>query len=293
FQATRNAALQAGLAVWLVILGLSLVNYLLRYWRWAWYLQKLTRLDIPTRWHMAYYFCGFALSTTPGKAGETLRSLYLRRHGVSYRHSLSTFFGERYLDLLSIVLLSSAAVFVFDGYAPLTLLIGLVALGALWLLHSKTALQALSSWSHRHPGRTGRTLAQLLGLVQSSIILLRSRELFVGLLAGTIAWLAEAVGFWFLLRGLGQDVSVLMAVGIYSLAILVGAISFLPGGLGSTEAVMALLLVSAGIDKPVAIAATLICRIATLWFAVFLGLATMGLLATRGVAPLPGREVEA
>ena len=85
----------------------------------------------------------------------------------------------------------------------------------------------------------------------------------------------------------------MMAVSIYGIAVLVGALSFLPGGLGSTELVMGLLLVSLGVDKPVAVAATLICRIATLWFAVFIGVGVAGVLAMKGVSPsLSSQQVE-
>jgi uncharacterized protein (TIRG00374 family) len=65
--------------------------------------------------------------------------------------------------------------------------------------------------------------------------------------------------------------SVLLAVGIYSISVLAGALSFIPSGLGSTEAVMVLLLTLVGADTPTAVAATLICRLAILWFAVVIG----------------------
>ena len=52
---------------------------------------------------------------------------------------------------------------------------------------------------------------------------------------------------------------------------LVGGLSFLPGGLGSSEAVMITLLAVNGLPHSAAITATLICRLATLWFAVALG----------------------
>jgi len=292
FHATRDAILRVGITGWLVILGLSLFNYALRYWRWDWYLRKLTHVAIPQRWHLAYYLCGFALSTTPGKAGETVRSLYLKRHGVAYSHAFSTFFVERFLDLLSIVLISSAAAFLFDGYGPVVLITGVVVFGSLPLLHSSKMLGWLAAWSQRHQGRVGKALEHLITLLKSSAMLLKNRELFVGLITGVVAWLSEAVGFWFLLHTLGQDISVLMAVSIYGVAVLVGAISFLPGGLGSTEAVMGLLLVSLGVDKPLAVAATLICRIATLWFAVFMGLIVASVLALRGITPVPGEEVK-
>lgn len=292
FHATRDAILDVGWVGWSVILGLSLLNYALRYWRWEWYLHKLSQVRVPHRWHLSYYFCGFALSTTPGKAGETVRSLYLKRHGISYGNTLSTFFVERFLDLLSIVLISSAAAILFEGYGPVVAITGVVVFAALPLLHSPAVLRLLVSAGERFPGKIATALEHLVALLKSSAMLLKNRELFVGLLTGVIAWLAEAIGFWYLLHILGQDVSVLMAVSIYGVAVLVGAISFLPGGLGSTEAVMSLLLISLGVDKSVALAATLICRIATLWFAVFIGIIVAGVLAMRGITPLPSEEVK-
>ena len=65
-------------------------------------------------------------------------------------------------------------------------------------------------------------------------------------------------------------------MGIYAISVLAGAVSFIPGGLGSTEAVMGLLLVLVGAEPATAIAATIICRLATLWFAVVIGVVVVG-----------------
>ena len=61
------------------------------------------------------------------------------------------------------------------------------------------------------------------------------------------------------------------ATGIYSVAIIVGALSFLPGGLGSTEAVMVALLAAHGYTMPDAMLLTLVYRFLTLWFAIAIG----------------------
>jgi uncharacterized protein (TIRG00374 family) len=74
-------------------------------------------------------------------------------------------------------------------------------------------------------------------------------------------------------------------VAIYAAAVLLGAISFLPGGLGGTEAAMIFMLVKVGFDVTSATAITFICRVATLWFAVALGLLTMLILPKLGIYP--------
>ena len=67
-------------------------------------------------------------------------------------------------------------------------------------------------------------------------------------------------------------ISLEFAVFIYALSMLVGGLSFLPGGLGSAEAVMIALLILKGMAMPTAVAATVFIRLATLWFAVLIGL---------------------
>jgi uncharacterized protein (TIRG00374 family) len=69
--------------------------------------------------------------------------------------------------------------------------------------------------------------------------------------------------------------SIQMALFIYAFSMLVGAISFLPGGLGGTEATMVALLMLNKIAQPQAVAATVLIRLATLWFAVALGVIAM------------------
>jgi len=60
-------------------------------------------------------------------------------------------------------------------------------------------------------------------------------------------------------------------------------LSFLPGGLGVTEGAMTLALVegAAHFDRASAVAATLLTRLATLWFAVVLGIGFLALARRR------------
>jgi glycosyltransferase 2 family protein len=60
---------------------------------------------------------------------------------------------------------------------------------------------------------------------------------------------------------------------VFSVGSLAGALSFLPGGLGVAEASMTGLIRALGdVTKASAAAATVLIRLATLWFAVALGL---------------------
>ena len=113
-------------------------------------------------------------------------------------------------------------------------------------------------------------------------MLLAPQAVILGLALGLLAWGAEGVGLWVLgALAPGATMTVGAAVGIYAVAIVVGAISFLPGGLGTTEAVMVALLLRQGCTMPEALLLTLACRLLTLWFAVVLGWLAVGILKLR------------
>jgi uncharacterized protein (TIRG00374 family) len=113
---------------------------------------------------------------------------------------------------------------------------------------------------------------KLLNMLRSSSVLLRSGPLYIGLVLGVLAWFAEGYGLYIVLERLGAITPLLLAAGIYGVSVLAGAVSFVPGGLGGTELVMGSLLLLAGVDAPIAVSAVIICRLATLWFAVLIGL---------------------
>jgi glycosyltransferase 2 family protein len=266
-----GAISRVDLQVWILILSLSSLNYLLRFGRWHWYLARLGHALPPLR-HLTYYLAGFALTTTPGKMGEAIRSLYLKPHGVSYIDSLAAFFVERLLDLLAVLLLALLVGLLFsDVWWPAicaaTLIAGFVA------VLTRRGLQQfiIARLNQRRSLRLQRFGGHLNSLMQSSQALLSSRVLIAGIMLGLIAWGAEGVGFYLILRAFEVEVTAPVATGVYAAGVLIGALSFIPGGLGSTEAAMVVMLSVLGMDTSSSIAATIVCRVATLWFAVALG----------------------
>lgn len=264
------AVVTAGATVLFGLLALSLLNYLLRFLRWAHYLRLLDA-HVPWRDNLAAYFSGFALTTSPGKLGETLRSVLLKPCGVPVPVSLAAFFAERVSDLLAILVL--AAIGLWD-YAPARPVVGLalfLVFVALLLAQWRVLLRAIEHWAVLRQQGWARLLVKLCAIVLHFRRCFSPSAMMMGLALGLVAWLAEGVGFWWLLDALGHPLPVTRAVFVYAFAMLVGGLSFLPGGLGSSEAVMIGLLSVYGLPEAVAVTATLICRLATLWFAVALG----------------------
>lgn len=269
------AVVQVGPWVMAGLLALSLVNYLLRFLRWGRYLALLDA-PVPWRINLDAYFSGFALTTSPGKVGEMLRSVLLKPHGVPSAASLAAFFAERVSDLLSILVLAAVGLW---AYAPARPIVGLAlaAVVVALLLVQRTALiAAIDRWADARPQKWARLVVKLCEVVLHFRRCFSLPAMSMGLALGVVAWFAEGLGFWWLLVALDHPLPLSTAVFIYAFAMLVGALSFLPGGLGGSEAAMVALLTLNGLPEASAVSATLICRLATLWFAVGLGAIFLG-----------------
>ncbi|MBI5907637.1 MAG: UPF0104 family protein, partial [Burkholderiales bacterium] len=99
---------------------------------------------------------------------------------------------------------------------------------------------------------------------------LASRPL-VGFGLTGVAWAAQGLAVWLLCREAGLPIAPLQAAGFYALAMVGGALSMLPAGLGGTEALLTGLLVAQGASAALALSITVAVRVVTLWLAVAIG----------------------
>lgn len=269
------AIVRVGFIGTIITLTLSLVNYGLRFVRWQKFLALLGH-QVPYRESLGIYIAGFGLTILPGKAGETIRSLFLKHHGVTYPESLAAFFSEHFSNLISMLLLVSIGLWVYpEAQVIVAILAGLI-LVVLVVLQQTRWLKMLGSFVQRRlPGRLGELAAHSVEIVLHSGRCFRFPMLLLGIALGLVAWGAEGLAFYYIMQTLGSDMSLQVALFIYAFSMLVGAISFLPGGLGGTEATMVTLLILNNVAQPQAVAATVIIRLATLWFAVALGILSL------------------
>ncbi len=226
------------------ILGLTLGNYLLRFLKWHYYLRVLGVRDLPWSTSLLVFLSGLAMVVTPGKVGEWLKS-YL-------------------WPLLTI------------GLAGLGL--ALMAQGTpLWL----RLLSRLPPWP-----LVERLVGPLRLFLQSARALLAPHRLLLGVGLGVVSWGGECLAFALVLAGLGAGLDLGLireAAFAFAVAGLLGALSFLPGGLGVAEgSLTGLVLVRGLLSEPArAVAAALLIRLGTLWFGVALGWLALALLLRR------------
>jgi len=275
WQEVVDAASRIGFAGILIALLLSLVNYGLRFVRWQYYLTLLGHRIAVGR-SLGIYVAGFALTTTPGKAGEMIRSIFLVPMGVPYTKSLAAFFSERLSDLIAVLVIVMIGITSYpQGRTIFYILFAAVAF-ILLVIHQQSWLQALKAQANtRLAGRLHDTVAGIFDIALHSRQLYRWGPLLWALGLGFVAWWAEAYAFHLMTTWMGLQLTLTATVFIYAFSMIVGAISFLPGGLGSAEAAMVALLILNRVPAAEAVALTILIRFTTLWFAVALGLGVL------------------
>ncbi len=274
WQEVVDAFLKIGFVGTLITLLLSLVNYGLRFVRWQVYLGQLGHR---VHWlpSLRIYLSGFALTTTPGKAGEVFRGVLLKQRGVPYPKTLAAFVSERLSDLIAVVLLTLVGLSEYPE-AKGMVVVGVIGIAIVLLsISSRAILDKTYLWVNLHTGKFYKLISHFLELLTAARECHTPKLIIFSTIISLIAWGAEALAFYWVLQWLEADISFSFSVFIYALSMLVGGLSFLPGGLGSSEAVMISLLVLKGMTMPAAIAATVFIRLATLWFAVVIGLVAL------------------
>ncbi|NNE81819.1 MAG: flippase-like domain-containing protein [Silicimonas sp.] len=257
-----------------VLLALSLVNYMCRGLRWHLFANRLG-LDTGFLQDLRHFLGGFAMSVTPGRVGELIRMRWLRREtGWSFERTAPLVLVDRAADLAAMAILLALALALsttgMKGGAPVAVL----ALGAAVIATRANLLYSVAGLAHRLSGRRFprlfarvRRASQSLRAFSGPSILLAAGGL------GLIGWLAEGYAFHMLLTWLGADIGLWMAVGVFIFATLAGGLTGAPGGLGGAEAAMVALLALDGVPLEIAVPATLVIRVTTLWFAILIGLA--------------------
>jgi uncharacterized membrane protein YbhN (UPF0104 family) len=258
--------------IYVPVLLLTLVNYGLRYFKWHYLLRQLG-VHIPHSANAPIFITGLAMVISPAKAGEVVKPYLVREvTGAPMARTIPALVAERATDGIAVVALAALGVSTF--YAEAESLIWGTVVGIAAVL----AVLMVRPLAHGVIGLVGRLpplsglAARLLEAYEALRTCLAPVPLLVTVVASLIAWWAECVGYWLVLRGLGHATAGLdVSTFLYAFATVFGAPS--PGGMGMADAALAegATALVAGLSAPEALAASLLIRVATLWFGVALG----------------------
>ena len=258
--------------------------------------MRLVGSDVRGLTSLRVYLAGLSLTVSPGKVGEALKSWLLRDiDGTPLARSAPIVLAERVTDLCGFVCLIA-----LSAGAGANLGVAAAALALVTLVIALVASASVSNIFLRAFARlpiVGTRADRVDELLRSARRLLAPREIPIATALATVGWGLECVGCWLIARSVlppgldGTDVLSLAEVTYaFALSAVAGALVIIaPGGLGVTEGVLATLFTAsfsaagfaADTARATALSVTLVTRLCTLWFAMAVGLLSLGSFAGR------------
>jgi uncharacterized protein (TIRG00374 family) len=264
FEDVLDAISLISMQTYLWVIVLTFGNWFIKSVRWYFFLNNYNS-TVGMKRHLVIYIAGLSLTALPGKAGEMIRSVYLKPFNINYVTSIGAFFSEKLLDVFIVMIL---AVFALNLVIDINGVFYLVLL----LLPASIIVGRSDYVGNIFNRLAKRKLGALAQDFQSHVsVFLSNKSLLTAIPLSLMSWCLCGVILFVILKDLGFEFSIYILIGIYCMSVLAGAISLLPGGVGATEGTMIFLLGTLGVDVASAAAVALIAHLFILWLATVLG----------------------
>ncbi|MGC8537775.1 MAG: lysylphosphatidylglycerol synthase transmembrane domain-containing protein [Candidatus Micrarchaeia archaeon] len=261
----------ANVLIYLLAFVFQFLSFFVRFFKWRYYLRIL-KIKISDVKNFVIYLSLYAMNLTPGRIGRVVSAYTVDR--VSNTHFveiLPIVSVDIFTDFLGFVVLSLIFGVLSIAYLPFILIVDFVILLPFVFVLSPWLFEVLKRKVLK--GKLSEVFA-LYGdeYFASQSKLNTPRVYLLSLLFTVPAYFLTSLSLYLSLRSLGVDVPLLKSVLVYIVSVLIGIVSFIPGTIGSADVAMVALISSTfGISSSISAAATIMTRLATLWFGVVLG----------------------
>lgn len=226
------------------------------------------------------YFAGLSMSVTPANIGELIRTQFLKREvGRSIASTAPIYFGERINDLIAITAITCFFL-IFVNFLEGEIVVAISALIILFgiaILKSHLLFRFFKSKikSIKFLEKHTENFDQFYNNMQNMLKIDVTKKTIP---ASFPIWLTHGISAYLAFLAFGVNFGFMKVYVIYFTSLIIGASSFIPGGIGITETSLLGLLTIQGINFSIAVALTLFLRLLTIWFAVIVGIVASKIL---------------
>ena len=249
------------------------------------FLLKNCEIDIPLTKSILVFLSGTAFEITPGQIGALMKSQILKTiYNIPRTKTAPIVLVEKVYDLIGAILASIIGIIILGVYPHLIVIAILVLAVIFFFMYYRPA----SELFFKRISKLKFFSKYIENISESYKTVQKSTNVKVAtvciLLAVTYWFIISAAAYYILI---GFDINILdylKVLAIYVTSILLGAISFIPAGIGITEGTLAGLLTLEGIGVSTALILSVMIRILTLWYSVgigFIALKFTGVLSTK------------
>ncbi len=239
--------------------------------RWR-FLCKKVGLKIPLFSDIKTWVGSQAFLATPGGAGLGIRSLLLKKNfGYPINQTLPIIIYERIIELVSVILI--IFILKISFFIQINIIIPIAFLIFLVTIFSSSIKFYISRILFKYLPISKKSTLEFLNLFKRFVNL---RLNVICILIGICPWLIEGYSLNLIINTIGQyKISWNDSLFAHLSSITLGALSFLPGGLGATEFSIVGLLSLSKIPLEISTTSGILIRLLTIWLATIIGMITL------------------
>tara|TARA_Y100000590_G_scaffold467418_1_gene646281 strand:- start:17302 stop:18225 length:924 start_codon:yes stop_codon:yes gene_type:complete len=254
-----------------IVISLVVFSWFIVYWRWNLLLKNLG-IIIPHKINFQIFLVGGALGITPGKVGELFKSQILKdKFDIPRSKTAPLFIIEKFFDIIGALIVTSFGIW----FIPELGFLSIAALPLLFLIFKILVSKKLFDKTLIFFSRLNFLKKYLEPLSSSHEILtdsLQKKNMLIFSSLSIFYWITIGIAAFFVVQGFGiSSISIINMISTYSGSLIIGALSFIPGGVGVAEGSLIGLFSAQNIDLSEAIVIVVLIRLFTLWFSTIAG----------------------
>ena len=278
---------------------IQFITFVLYTYRWQ-LISGRVDINVSLKKLLPMTLLGLAINniTPSGRGGgEPVRGYVLSKETDTHvEDAFATVVADRALDTFPFIVLAAVTVIGVTFYIELELWIVIVMILAVFAIIALLIMIIYMSINHEFGLRVNGWILKLvrrfykkntpeleekitsavLGFQDTMSTLLHDRKILgIALPLSLGIWFIEILRVYLVFLAFGVTVSPITIAEVFILAILVGMIPLLPGGIGAVDGIMIIFYSAAGISPSVAAAATVVERLISFWLPTILGMLTL------------------
>ena len=236
------------------------------------FLLKNSGINIPLTKSIAVFFSGLAFEITPGHVGVLMKSQILKTSSnISRTKTIPIVIVEKIYDLIGAILASVIGIIIL-GMESYLIIIAICVLAFIFffMYHRRSSELVFNRiMKLKFFSKYVDNISEFYEVVKKSTSV--KAAITCILLALTYWFIISAAAYYTLIAFDVNLLDYLVVLAIYTTSTLLGAISFIPGGIGITEGSIAGLFTLNGVDVSTALILSVMIRVLTLWYSVSVG----------------------
>ena len=235
-------------------------------------LLKNCGINIPLKKSIVVFFAGVAFEITPGQIGTLMKSQILKTScNIPRTRTVPIVVVEKAYDLIGAIFASIIGIIIL-GIDFYLIVIAILFLAVIFFF---MYYQPASEIFFKRITKTKFFSKHIDNISEFHAIVQKSTNVKVAItciLLSITYWFIISIAAYYVLMAFDVNVlDYLTVLAIYTTSILLGAISFIPAGIGVTEGSITGLFTLNGIDVSTALILSVMIRVLTLWYSVCVG----------------------